>query len=72
MIAVAALIVLLLGVMLWRFRQGKKPALDYRTLVYTGLIWLVIGLPSSLAPVWIMGLVFIAVGLLKRNEWPKK
>lgn len=63
MIAVGALLVLFLGVALWRWKRGKAQLLDYRGLFYAGLIWLAIGLPSGMAEIWLGGLLFIAAGL---------
>ncbi|MFA5930313.1 MAG: hypothetical protein WC861_05510 [Candidatus Micrarchaeia archaeon] len=67
-----AVLVLMLAVAYWRWNRGKRPLLDYRTLFYTGLIWLVIGLPTNIPEIWFFGLVFIAVGLAKRGGWKEK
>ena len=67
-----AVLVLMLAVAYWRWNKGKRPLLDYKALFYTGLIWLVIGVPANIPEIWFFGLVFIAVGLVKRGEWKGK
>ncbi len=72
LVAIGVLLVLFLVVALWRWKYGKKPLLDYKTLFYVGLVWLAIGLPLGMIEIWLAGLLFIAVGLAKRGEWKSK
>lgn len=73
MIAVGILIILLL-ILAIIFRD-KNHKTDYHAFFMMGIIWVGAGIPlmvSANSPaLFIMGLVFMAVGLIHQKEWKK-
>ncbi|MBN2087093.1 GerMN domain-containing protein [Candidatus Peregrinibacteria bacterium] len=70
MFAIGILILLLLVVAIY-FNKGKKRPTDYYALFTIGIIWLGAGIAIGIAPLWIMGMVFIAIGGANKDKWKK-
>jgi len=78
---VAILIVVLLAVFILKMRKsGWKRTIDYKNYFIMGVIWLPFGIAMALlyegmsALGWffaIMGLVYLAIGLVNRGKWGK-
>jgi LPXTG-motif cell wall-anchored protein len=79
------LLVLILGVVVWKRRKEPRP-IDYRSYFVMGIVWIASGLILSLLP-WLlhgetfnstglfflmMGLGYVAVGLINRGKWGKQ
>ena len=74
-IAVAIVILAVLGSLILK-RKGWKREVDYRSYFTMGIIWLPVGIIfylifESLIGAWffIMGLVYLAIGLKNRDKW---
>lgn len=68
---VALLIALFIGLVIIAIYTKKWPAPDYRNLFNIGIIWLAIGLPLKNPALFIMGLVFMIMGITNKNKWQK-
>ena len=69
-ISIAVLIVLLGIVAIIAIRSRKKPQkTDYYTFFIMGIIWFIIGLPTNNSALWMIGLIFMLVGLTHKKEW---
>ena len=80
-LAVGALIILL-AVLFWYWKKGKKHTPDYRALFYIGIVWMALGLPYGALfgypedgfvnyGFFAMGAVFTVLGLVNKNKWGK-
>ncbi|MAH42710.1 hypothetical protein CL614_03220 [archaeon] len=79
---IAVIVAALAIIMLWAKKTGKIKSFDketdYRTYFIIGIIWMAVGVPLGIgegfSPLWIIGLVFMGVGLANRDKWkePKK
>jgi len=73
MFAVGILVIILL-VLAIVFRD-KNHKTDYHAFFIMGIIWLIIGIPlmfsSNSSALFILGLIFTAVGLMHHKEWKK-
>lgn len=70
-ISVAFLILLFLVIFII-FRRKKKHKPDYYTFFVVGIIWTIFGIISRENPLFfIMGLVFMAIGLTHKKDWKK-
>ncbi|MFH0840892.1 MAG: hypothetical protein V1865_02850 [bacterium] len=67
-----ALIILGLLCLVIGLRKGIKLEPDYRSFFYIGLVWLIIGLPLKNYALFILGLVFLALGLINKDKWKEK
>lgn len=70
LIAVAVLIILLAVVAILIRKKHKSPP-DYYSFFVMGIIWLPIGIAAGNSALWMMGLAFMAVGLVHKDEWKK-
>ena len=52
-------------------RRKHKAPVDYYTFFIIGIIWLPIGLATGNPSLWILGLVFMIVGLVHKDKWKK-
>ena len=68
MIAIAVLLVLF-AVVAIIYKKDKPMKPDYYTFFVMGLIWVLFGIPTDNPALWMMGLVFLAVGLLNKDKW---
>lgn len=72
-LTVGALIIMLL-ILALVFRD-KNHRTDYHAFFIMGIIWLIIGIPLALSSesptLFIMGLIFTAVGLIHHKDWKK-
>jgi len=54
-------------------KKGKKRKIDYHTFFIMGIIWLgagiALGIGSGSYALFIMGLVFMTLGLIHKKEW---
>jgi hypothetical protein len=62
-------LIVALAVVYWKV--GKKRPIDYYNFFIIGLVWLPLGLVFNNPALWIMGLVFFAVGLVNKDKWKK-
>lgn len=49
--------------------RGKKHETDYLSLFMIGLIWFILGIPLANSALWIIGLIFIVVGIANVRRW---
>ena len=72
-IIVAVLIALAIVFIYWA-RKGKinTDEVDYKTYFIIGMCWFPLGIAMDNAVFWIMGLVFLGIGLMNRKKWGKK
>ena len=70
MISVGVLIVLL-GVIVLVNRRKERPPTDYYSMYIIGIVWIAVGLVQmdEMPFFFMMGLVFMAVGLSHKSEW---
>ncbi|MHA1989094.1 MAG: hypothetical protein ACW98D_20930 [Promethearchaeota archaeon] len=64
---------MILGVLAIVFIKAKegKHKVDYYSLFLIGLIWIAVGLPLNNSVLWIIGLVFLIIGLANKDKWKK-
>jgi len=82
--AIAATLVvgILVGFVAWRRRkEGKLAEPDYRAFFVMGIVWVPVGIVFMFilslsdipfvtgVPLWIMGLVYLTIGLANRDKW---
>lgn len=70
LVTIAIVIILLAVLVIVAFRKTKKPA-DYYALFWTGVFWFIIGIPFDNSTLWMLGLVFMLVGLINKKKWKK-
>ena len=76
MIIIAVLLILGLIALGIAVKKKGKHEPDYRTFFVMGIIWLGFGIPMMIqnkgnSALFIMGLVFTAVGLVNKDKWKK-
>lgn len=64
-----AIVILILFIVMVIITKGKKKPMDYYTLFIIGLTWIPLGLAMKNPALWIMGLIFFAVGITNKNKW---
>ncbi len=69
-IAVGVLIILLAAFALWSRKIPRRPP-DYYTLFILGIIWLPAGIATGNNALFILGLVFMALGATHKKDWKK-
>ncbi len=69
MIIIAAVLLTLLVLFLITSKKERK--VDYYSLYIMGMIWVPLGLILDNMVFFIVGLVFMSVGLAHRSEWKK-
>jgi NhaP-type Na+/H+ or K+/H+ antiporter len=70
---ILALILVIGVVFVWKLRKNNwKHNPDYKTFFTMGIIWLPFGIALNMPYFFIMGLVFIAIGLANKDKWDKK
>jgi len=69
-VGVLILILLLISIFVTNKRK-KKYKTDYYNLFIIGIIWFVIGLPLDNSILWVLGLIFMVVGLIHKKDWKK-
>ena len=70
LVSVLVLIILLGVIVIFAFK-GKKRPIDYYDLFKIGIIWVIIGIPLRNSVLWILGLIFMLVGLVHKKQWKK-
>ena len=70
LIAIGVLIILLAVVALWTRKIPRRPP-DYYTFFILGIIWLPVGIATGNNALFIMGLVFMALGAAHKKDWEK-
>jgi len=68
LIAVASLLILFFIAFVYIYK-GKKHEIDYKGWFYIGIVWLAIGLPLKNFVLFILGLVFVLVGIINKSKW---
>ena len=64
---------LLVLLILWFFLAKRSGCgMDYYSLFLIGLIWLPAGLIIKMPALWILGALFLAVGLANKGKWRKR
>lgn len=53
---------------LWRKNRYET---DYYNLFIIGITWLAVGLPLKNKVMWVLGLVFMVLGIANKNKWKK-
>ncbi|MFC2143682.1 hypothetical protein ACFLQN_04765 [Candidatus Aenigmatarchaeota archaeon] len=79
MIVIGLVVIGLVVVFLIWKKQGKiSQQTDYRAFFYIGIVWTIIGsfamffYEAEFSPLFIIGLVFLAIGAANKNKWNKK
>ena len=70
MISIAVLIIILAIVAIMIRKKNKTPP-DYYSFFVIGLVWTPLGITMDNPVLWIMGLVFMTVGLANKDKWKK-
>ncbi|MFC1728620.1 hypothetical protein ACFLZ7_04105 [Nanoarchaeota archaeon] len=70
LVSVLILVIILAVVAIYAKKKYKRP-MDYYNLFIIGLVWFVIGIPLGNSVLWMLGLVFMIVGLSHKKEWKK-
>jgi hypothetical protein len=71
--SVAGMVALLGLVFVWRLsKKGWKHETDYRAFFYMGLVWFPLGVVLDFPVFYILGLVYLIMGLANRDKWDKK
>ena len=68
---VLGVLVLFLLIAAFALQKKKKRKPDYYVFFIMGLIWLPFGIIMDNSVLWIMGLLFMIVGLAHKKEWKK-
>ena len=75
------LIVLAIAVMVWKRRDSSyfRKDTDYKAFFWIGLVWVLFGGPViwllgdfSMGWLFVMGVIFLAMGLANRDKWGKQ
>ena len=69
---VAAVLILLIGVLFFVLKRGKPHKPDYRVLFILGVTWVPLGIATGNQVFTITGLVLAAVGLANRGRWEER
>jgi len=75
LVAVGVLLVIFLGIFIWKYRKGDHQNPSYKSLFQMGIIFTGAGIPMMVtlgptgSPLFILGLVYIAIGLANRDKW---
>ena len=70
-IAVIILVLLIVFAVI-AIKSEKKMEPDYRALFFLGITWFIIGIGADISVFFILGLVYMAMGLANRKRWGKK
>jgi hypothetical protein len=71
-LVLSIIILLAIGVMVYYYKTGKNHQPNYYTYFTMGIVWLAFGIAfEGMRFFFIMGLVFIAIGLLNKDKWKK-
>ena len=49
--------------------KGEKVEQNYRAFFIIGITWIPLGITTDNASFWIMGFIFLIVGLVNRDKW---
>ena len=73
-IAITLTVVLLGAVFVIRIKNNKGKPIDpdYRTWFIIGITWIPLGLATENSVFWIMGIVFMILGLANKDKWKKQ
>jgi len=72
-ISIAGLMLVLGVVVIYMMKKGHyRHEADYRAFFLLGIVWFPLGLVLDLPFFYILGLVYLGVGLGNRNKWGKK
>ena len=74
MIAIAVVVIVLGILAFYNYKKkGKKHEPDYYTFFIIGLIWTVFGIVfwKEMSFFFIIGLAFLAIGLVNKDKWKK-
>jgi len=52
--------------------SGQKSVPNYKALFVIGISWVPIGIGTGNPTFWVMGLVFLIIGLVKKDQWGKE
>ena len=53
-----------------RKKERREP--DYRTFFIIGCSWIPLGIATKNSAFWIMGIVFMIIGLVNKEKWKKE
>lgn len=63
-------ICILIGLVVVLVAAKKKDHVpDYRTFFVMGIVWFVLGVPLQSSGLWILGLVFLVLGISNKDAW---
>jgi len=62
-------IVLLLAAIFIARKSSDKYHKNYKTFFILGIVWLPIGISTDNPGLWILGIIFLSIGLLNRSKW---
>ena len=68
MLSILVLLILFLVLFIY-LRKGKKHKPNYYSLFIIGFVWFVLGVPTKNDVLWILGITFMVIGLIHKNEW---
>jgi len=66
------LFLLLVGAFIVERRKSERPEPDYRAFFILGLTWLPLGMAIGNPMFWMIGTVFLAVGLANKGKWKER
>ena len=69
LITIAAAVLIIAVASMIFLRKKKKRPIDYYSFFIIGICWIPLGLAIKNHFMWIIGLVFMAVGLVNKDKW---
>ena len=65
------ILLVLLAIIAFLFKNKKKTPTDYYTLYLMGIIWMIIGIPLENYALSAVGLVLAIIGAKNKDKWKK-
>lgn len=69
LIAIAAAVLIIAIASMIFLRKKKKRPIDYYSFFIIGICWIPLGFAIKNHFMWIMGLVFMSIGLYHKDKW---
>jgi len=70
-VGLVVLIGLFVVIVATRGKYGKAKEPNYQTFFIMGVVWFVLGLPLQNSGLWILGLVFLVLGIANKGAWKR-
>lgn len=72
LVSIAGVVALLGAVFVWKLKgRGWKHEADYRTFFYIGVVWFPLGVVLNFPFFYVLGLIYLVIGLANRDKWGK-